>query len=227
MSATLRYGHDAIHLRQGNFGALTIDQIVERLRALGRWIGDAALWLIDVIGVIAGYITRDHLEGALVMAVIFLGPSLIIGLFSGFWEGLRIEWQHLRELPRVIDGDTLEIRGQSIRLFAVDTPELGQPWWDDGGQHQDAGHLAREALEQLVKGKRLSIRVLREGKYRRSIAIVRVDGRDVGRALVKKGFGFAAPGSNRYRRAQAAAKKSKKGFWRGELQMPWDYRAAA
>jgi len=44
---------------------------------------------------------------------------------------------------------------------------------------------------------------------------------------VKRGWAFASPGSDRYQRAQTSAKRGKKGFWRGELQMPWDYRAAA
>ena len=206
---------------------MTVDQFIDQLGALWRLIKNIIFWLIELLSRMASHLTQDHVEGALAMAVILLGPSLVIGLVSGFWQGLRIEWRQFRGRPRVIDGDTLEIRGETIRLFAVDTPELGQPWWHEDDQHQDAGRLAKEALEKLVEGKRLSVRVLREDKYQRSIAIVKVDGRDVGRALVSQGYGFASPGSDRYRRVHVSAKKRKKGFWRGELQMPWDYRAAA
>lgn len=208
-------------------GRVTVEQFGEQLVVLWHSIKSVFFWLIDLLTMIAGRITQDHVEGALVMTAVLLGPSLVIGLVSGFWQGLRIEWRQFRGRPRVIDGDTLEIRGESIRLFAVDTPELGQPWWDEDDRHQDAGRLAKEALEKLVTGKRLSVRVLREDKYQRSIAIVKVDGRDIGRTLVRQGFGFASPGSDRYRRVHASAKRRKKGLWRGELQMPWDYRAAA
>lgn len=206
---------------------MTFDQIIQWLSLAGARLAEVMFRLIDVAAWALSYVTQDHMEGALLMTAIFLGPSLVIGLVNGLWEGLRIEWQQLRELPRVIDGDTMEVRGETIRLFAVDTPELGQPWWGDDDQHQDAGQLAKNALERLVKGKRLSVRVLREDKYSRSIAIVKVDGRDVGRSLVSQGFGFASPGSTRYKRTQASAKRRNKGFWRGELQMPWDYRAIA
>ncbi|MGI9451148.1 MAG: thermonuclease family protein [Geminicoccaceae bacterium] len=206
---------------------MTVEQIRQWLGAFWHDVVETALWLADLIAALAGSITQDHLEGAFAMAVILLGPSLVIGLLTGFWQGLRMEWRHFRELPKVIDGDTIEIRGERIRLFAVDTPEIGQPWWTEDDEHQDAGSLAKEALEKLVKGRRLSVRVLREDQYRRSIAIVKVDGRDVGRALVTCGWAFASPGSDRYRRAQISAKRRKRGFWRGELQMPWDYRAAA
>ncbi|MGI9437355.1 MAG: thermonuclease family protein [Geminicoccaceae bacterium] len=206
---------------------MTLDQIGQWFAGLAGLLWDIALWLVDGILAIGQQVTGDHIEGAGVMALILLGPSLVIGVLGGFWEGLRIEWRHYREQPIVIDGDTLDVRGERLRLFALDTPEMGQPWWDKEGRDHDAGRLAKEALERLVQGRRLSVRVLREGKYGRSIAIVRVDGRDIGRLLVSRGWAFAAPGSRRYQRAQAAARRRRKGLWRGELQMPWDYRAAA
>lgn len=160
------------------------------------------------------------------MALVLLGPSLVIGLLGGFWEGLRIEWRHYRGQPRVIDGDTLEIRGERIRLFGIDAPELGQPWWDEEGREGDAGEVSRDALASMVHGRRLAVKVLREDRYRRSIAIVKVDGKDVARTMIDKGKAFATPGSKRYKRAEAAAKRRSRGFWRGEVIMPWDYRAA-
>lgn len=206
---------------------MTIDQIVRQLDALGQILWGAVSWLAKAARALAGHVTQDHLEGAGMMALFLLGPSLFIGLVHGFWQGLRIEWRQFRELPNVIDGDTIEIRGERVRLFAADAPEMGQPWWTADGEHRDAGQLARKALERLVEGRRLSVRVLREDQYRRSVAIVKVDGRDVARALVSQGWAFASPESKRYRRAQTSAKRGKKGLWQGDLQMPWDYRAAA
>jgi endonuclease YncB( thermonuclease family) len=202
-----------------------MDQISSSLDGWANALLDLLLWLLDLARAAAGHVTQDHLEGAFVVTVLFLGPSLVIGLLSGFWEGLRIEWRRLREIPRVIDGDTIEIRGENIRLFAADAPEMGQPWWDDDGRQQDAGLIARDALETLVKGRRLSVKVLREDQYQRSVAIVKVDGRDLAKSLVSQGLAFAAPGSSRYKRTEMSARRRKKGFWRGEVQMPWDYRA--
>lgn len=206
---------------------MTLDQITQWLVLLASTVWDGLLRLAGLLQLIVQEISREHLEGAAVMALILLGPSLAAGLLRGFWDGLRIEWQHYRERPRVIDGDTIEIRGERVRLFGVDTPEMGQPWWDEEGHQQDAGRLAKDALGELVKGRRLSVRVLREDQYQRQIAIVKVDGRDIGRTLVSQGWAFAAPGSDRYRRTHASARRRKKGLWRGELEMPWDYRAAA
>ena len=204
-----------------------MEQIGQWLHTLWSLIEEGFLRLVELAIALVRATTADHLEGAAIMALILLGPSLLMGLAGGFWQGLRIEWRQYQGQPRVIDGDTLEIRGERIRLFGVDTPELGQPWWDGDGREQDAGLSAKEALSELVEGKRLAVNVLREDQYRRSVAIVKVDGRDVARSLVKRGLAFASPGSSRYRRTEKSARRRRRGFWQGEVMMPWDFRKAA
>jgi endonuclease YncB( thermonuclease family) len=204
-----------------------MERIWQWLETIGISLADGAAIVLGLFSKVIEATTADHLEGAGVMALILLGPSLVMGLAGGFWEGLRIEWRRYRGLPRVIDGDTLDIRGERIRLFGIDTPELGQPWWDKEGKEHDAGISARDALTSLIEGKRVSVKVLREDKYQRSLAIVKVDGRDVARSLVSQGWAFASPGSARYRRTENAARRRRRGFWRGEVMMPWEFRAAA
>jgi endonuclease YncB( thermonuclease family) len=70
-----------------------------------------------------------------------------------------------------IDGDTLRMGSERIRLRGIDTPELNEP----GGQ------AARQRLEQL----------LQEGPSR-TVADVFVNGRNVAETL--KVEGFAKPG---------------------------------
>ncbi len=204
-----------------------MEQIGQWLRTLWSLIEEGALWLVDLAIALLDATTSDHLEGAAIMAAILLGPSLALGLVGGFWQGLRMEWRQYRGQPRVIDGDTLEIRGESVRLFGIDAPELGQPWWDEDGREQDAGLSSKEALSAMVEGKRLAVNVLREDQYQRTIAIVKVDGRDIARLLVKQGLAFASPGSNRYRRTEKSARRRRRGFWQGDVMMPWDFRKAA
>jgi endonuclease YncB( thermonuclease family) len=206
---------------------VSFDRIGQTLDALWSWVLLSAERLIELAIDLSRGITADHLEGAGIMALFLLGPSLAVGLFRGFWEGVRIEWRSLRGRARAIDGDTLEIRGERIRLFGVDAPEIGQPWRDEEGGERDAGLMARDALDGLIDGRRLDVKALRDDQYGRSIAVVKVDGRDVGGRLVAHGFAFASPGSARYRRAEASARRRRLGFWRGELSKPWEWRRAA
>ena len=108
--------------------SVSMEQIGQWLRTIWSLIEEGAFGLVEFLIALAKATTTDHLEGAAVMALILLGPSLAIGLIGGFWQGLRIEWRQYRGQPRVIDGDTLEIRGEHIRLFGIDAPELGHPW---------------------------------------------------------------------------------------------------
>lgn len=80
-----------------------------------------------------------------------------------------------------IDGDTLRIGSDRIRLRGIDTPELSEP----GGQ------AARQRLEQLLQDG--SIRIVPHGQdvHGRTVADVFVNGQNVAEML--KGEGFANP----------------------------------
>jgi micrococcal nuclease len=81
-----------------------------------------------------------------------------------------------------IDGDTLRMGPERIRLRGIDTPELTEP----------RGQEARQRLEQLLKEG--PIRIVPHGQdvYGRTVADVFVNGKNVAETL--KAEGFAKPG---------------------------------
>lgn len=82
-------------------------------------------------------------------------------------------------VTRVIDGDTFETasRKHPVRLAGVDTPERGEPGYED----------ARAALERLIADKTVEIDTKARDAYARSVANVKVDGKSVNKAMKKHG----------------------------------------
>ena len=77
-----------------------------------------------------------------------------------------------------IDGDTLRVGSERIRLRGIDTPELNEP----------RGLEARQRLEQLLKEG--PIRIVPHGQdvYGRTVADVFVNGKNVAEVLKQEGF---------------------------------------
>lgn len=100
----------------------------------------------------------------------------------------------LRDRIRVIDGDTLAVDGERIRISNIDTPERG-----DGAKCWAEAALAEKARLQLVDFVNVAktIELAREGRdrYGRTLARLKLDGHDVGEAMVESGYAARWNGS--------------------------------
>ncbi len=89
-------------------------------------------------------------------------------------------------VERVIDGDTIElVGGERIRYLMVNTPET------TGGKNECFGSNAVTFNTDLVLGKEVELRydVEKQDQFDRTLAYVTVDGMEVNRLIVERGFG--------------------------------------
>lgn len=126
----------------------------------------------------------------------------------------------------VIDGDTIEIRGQRLRLFGIDAPESSQLCRAENKPYrcgqQSAFALADKIGEQTVRCEERDI-----DRYHRVVAVCYLGKEDLGSWLVKKGMALAFRRySLDYVAEEDEARAAKLGVWRGEFQPPWEWRAA-
>lgn len=78
----------------------------------------------------------------------------------------------------VVDGDTLTIEGQRIRLFGVDAPE-GNQTCDRNGERWVCGEVAAQQLRSLIESSTVSCDQRDIDQYGRIVAVCRA-GRVVG-----------------------------------------------
>ncbi len=90
----------------------------------------------------------------------------------------------------VIDGDTIEIHGQRIRLHGIDAPESGQLCCIDGKRWR-CGEDAANVLADLIDRRPVTCQERDRDRYGRVVAVCRVAGEDLGAWLVGNGLALA------------------------------------
>jgi endonuclease YncB( thermonuclease family) len=129
---------------------------------------------------------------------------------------------------KVIDGDTIVVAEQLVRLHGIDAPELDQTfWWR--GQQIACGTMSLAALEALIAGVKIRCEIVERDRHGRLVAkVFSPNGVDIGRRLVSAGWALAYRRySTDYVAAEDEARKARRGMWRGTFVKPWDWRAAS
>lgn len=86
----------------------------------------------------------------------------------------------------IIDGDTLEVHDQRIRLFGIDAPESRQTCEADGQTYR-CGQQAALALADHVGQRTVACEQRDIDRYGRIVAVCRAGGEDLNGWLVSQG----------------------------------------
>ncbi len=135
-------------------------------------------------------------------------------------------------VTRVVDGDSLQVvrrrwfnaflkpKSFPVRLYAIDAPELSQPY----------GAEARDEMRKMARGS-MRLEVVNTDRYGRVVGVVyrRNKSKSLNHMIVSVGYAYAY---QRYGKldgisdAEAGARKRRLGIWKsGKSQTrPWDYR---
>lgn len=125
---------------------------------------------------------------------------------------------------RVLDGDTVEVSGEKVRLHGIDAPERDQVCLK-GDVPVACGREATEALRDMIDGRSVTCEGSKHDRYGRLIGVCRVDGVDLNGMMARTGHGVAYRKYSRdYVGEEAMAKAEKLGLWGSEFMMPWEWR---
>ena len=132
----------------------------------------------------------------------------------------------------VYDGDTvlLTTREESrlkVRLYGIDAPETRKP--DKPGQPY--GDISRRTLMYKIMGRRVTAEIVDIDQYKRAVAVIRYEGRDINREMVAEGMAWAyrqylqGAYASEYIGAESLARSRRAGLWQEpNPQPPWEFR---
>lgn len=162
-------------------------------------------------------LTACFLLGVGVAIVGMAGPS------RGEVQPIPRPWP--AESVRVIDGDGIELAGQSVRLWGIDAPELGQECSKDGRRYP-CGEKAKDALTAFLGAAAPICETVNRDRYGREVAKCEVAGDDLARLMVRSGWAVDWPrySKSAYAEDQDEAEAHKRGLWAGFFAAPWEWR---
>jgi endonuclease YncB( thermonuclease family) len=125
----------------------------------------------------------------------------------------------------VIDGDTIEIHGQRIRLHGIDAPEASQPC-DLDGKPWRCGRASANALAEYIGRRTVTCEPRDRDRYGRVVAACSVGGFSLSAWMVREGWAVAYQRySQDFVADEVAARAARRGIWRSTFMVPWEWRA--
>jgi endonuclease YncB( thermonuclease family) len=127
---------------------------------------------------------------------------------------------------KVIDGDSLEIAGERIRLFGIDAPEGRQECRDATSRPYPCGREAARALAAEIAGRSVECTPVAHDRFEREVALCMAAGRDLSEAMVRAGHALELRqhSGGRYAAAESEARTQKRGLWSGTFERPSEWR---
>src|ERR1700687_961284 len=151
---------------------------------------------------------------------------LLMPVFSPVFLPAPAEAADITGVPKIREGDSIQIGSTRIRLGGIDAPSVDQLCLNNTGERWTCGVAARDELIKYVGDKPWTCHPRQAADRRgRIVARCEVDGEDIQKWMVKSGWALAyVRVSHDYDADEKAARDAKAGMWQGAFIAPWDWR---
>ena len=150
-------------------------------------------------------------------------PLLALAVVAALWPPIAVPADVIGE-AQVIDGDTLQVAGERVRLHGIDAPESKQSCSVSGVGYA-CGQSAKRTLTGATAGKVVTCKGEKRDRYGRLVAVCYAGDDDLNAKMVRDGWALA------YRRygkdyipQETEARATGSGLWQGQFVEPWEWR---
>jgi len=142
-----------------------------------------------------------------------------------FFSALPVAGGEISGPPKVIDGDTVEVAGERIRLHGIDAPEMRQDCTGPQGLPYSCGKKSKAHLSQIIGLHELICQATKRDRYGRLIATCTTVPIQINARLVRDGWALAyRKYSPDYQELEQQAQQEGLGLWQGSFTPPWTWR---
>ena len=132
--------------------------------------------------------------------------------------------QNIIGMAHIIDGDTIHIGKNKIRLHAIDAPEINQTC-KIKEKTWNCGLESSKALEKLIAKKEIKCMVNDIDQYKRYVAECYIKNININKYMVTNGWAIAYRYySTQFVEDEQIAQKNKLGIWQGTFITPYLFR---
>jgi len=144
--------------------------------------------------------------------------------FCFFYSSLTFSQNIIKGNAKIIDGDTIHIGKEKIRLHGIDAPEINQICTINN-QIWKCGLESKRSLINIILNQVVQCNILETDKYKRAVAVCFANDLNLNRYMVKNGWAIAYRYySLNYVIDEEFAKKRKLGIWKGQFIEPYIFR---
>jgi len=149
--------------------------------------------------------------------------SLII-LFLFFYSSGSLSQKIIQGKAKIIDGDTIHIGKNKIRLHGIDAPEINQTC-SIRDQLWNCGIKSSKVLKNIILENEVLCKIIDIDRYKRFVAECFVNETNINQYMVRNGWAVAYRYySLDYISDEKIAKKNKTGIWQGKFKNPYLFR---
>jgi endonuclease YncB( thermonuclease family) len=178
---------------------------------IGCWIAALGLVLVEAAAAHPGTLNREGCH-----------HHRKSGTYHCHGDAPQAEWNGR---VTVVDGDSLRMRGQDIRLHGIDAVEGDQTCRRTNGRFWACGRGAKRALAGFIGSQAVTCRERGRDQYDRVLATCGTPAGEVNDWLVRQGWAVAYRRYSReYIAAEEEARAARRNIWDGSFTNPEDYR---